>query len=334
MIRCINGNHVSRTNRLKGRLGTHQGRNFKFPGHCSQVSGQGPLIGHHGHGLTQEGRPLGQGIPGHQHGTGRKLQHIDRSFDQKGRTASHTRTGRYPSIQDHRLFDLGYREYFLQRGFLPHNQKRPALKNLKRSVGFNSPLDILGTSEMGFQSQGHPGQQAGLFIADGRGLSLGFNHGFQAGPFFRITDIFFCFFPDFLFMQGMGIFLVDDKKIRNQTSIDHGLAQPQDGIDENPLLSPIPGIGRVHDSGGFGLDHGHTPHTHDDVFIQKSLIEPVSHGRYRIFAGQDFLIRQAQIFRADIEEGPILTGKGGPLGVFPQGAAAQRNTSSWSRFFC
>ncbi len=125
---------------------------------------------------------------------------------------------------------------------------------------------------------------------------------------------------------------VHDKKIGDQAAVNHRFTQPRDGVDDDSRMMTVPRIGRIHHPRSLGLDHNHTPHTHNDIFIQESFVEAVGHGRNRIFAGQDFFIGQDQIIGADIEEGTVLPGKGGLLGIFSQGAAAHGNTGTLPRF--
>ena len=115
------------------------------------------------------------------------------------------------------------------------------MEDLKRSVGLNRPFDILGTAEMGFQTKGDFGQSFGLLVGYGRSLFFRFNQILQTDPFFGITDEFFCFFLDFFFQNPGGIVPVNDKKVGDQTAIDHRFTQPGNGVNDDSRRMTFPG---------------------------------------------------------------------------------------------
>jgi len=80
------------------------------------------------------------------------------------------------------------------------------------------------------------------------------------------------------------------------------------------------------------IDHDHAAHAHGNVLIQDPPVQPVGNGLQTVLAGHDLLVGLNEIFGTDVELRTILTCKGSPRQILPQGAAAHGNLDSCAGF--
>ncbi len=179
-------------------------------------------------------------------------------------------------------------------------------------------------AEVLFYDSGYPAQLADdRFRETWPGLQVR-RHLFPGDTPFRVID-------QHLFFAGQGgltkpvrPFLGDPKDIRRNRSIDHCFAQAEVGVDDRFRALGISGIDGIHNPSGLGLDHPHTAHTHGNIFFLKTFAYKIENGPRGEFTSHDFFIFFSHILPGDIQDGPVLAGKGKPA-VFAQGAASKGN---------
>lgn len=334
-FRAGDGDPLARLNMIRSVATAHHCRNAQLAGDNGGVTGAATPVGDDGGGPLHDGLPVRVGHVGDQHVAGLDFVHlVDGGDDSRRARANLVADG--PSLDQH-LTRLLEGKTFEGVGLLTAAHGfRACLHYVELAIlTILGPLDIHRAAIVLLDDEGLFRQRHHLLIADAEAAALGLI-GVDNLHLTAVTGIVRVGHLDKLGAEGLAHHrrapplegrLVHIEFIRVDRALHHHLAKTMGAGDKDHVVETGLGIQSKHDAGGgeIGTHHPLNPGREGNTLVVVALMHPIGDSAIVEQGSKHMLDRRHDGIDATyVEEGLLLTGKGGVRHILGGGGGAHR----------